>query len=263
MDRTYWHKQTATEPLFEDLVWSRPENVRHAGKLLIIGGNLHGFAAPAEAFVVAQKAGIGIAQALLPDAIKKSVGGFIENGEFAPSTPSGSFSQKALDEFLAQATWSDGVLIAGDLGRNSETAIILEKFLRKYNGQITLTKDAIDYLSSAPLQIENRNDTSLVLSLSQLQRLITALGYPRAVTLAMSLIQLIDLLHDFSQIYPFYIVVKHHESIIVAVNGQISSTKFEVDKDIWRVAAAASVAVWWLQNPSKPFEALTTAVHNT
>lgn len=260
MDRTYWHKQTTTKPLFEDLLWSRPENARLAGKLLIVGGNLHGFSAPAEAFVLAQKAGVGVARALLPDAIRKIVGGFIENGEFAPSTPSGSFSQKALDELLAQAAWADGVLITGDLGRNSETAIVLEKFLQKHQGQVTLTKDAIDYLTSAPVQIESRNNTCLVLSLSQLQRLLTALNYPRAVTLGMSLLQLVDLLNDFSQTHPFYIVAKHHESIVVAVNGQISTTKLETDKAIWRVATAAAVAVWWLQNPGKPFEAITTSI---
>src|SRR6185369_8603868 len=131
MDRDYWLRQEAGKPLFPELEWSRPENRSQAGKLLIIGGNLHGFAAPAEAYAEATKAGIGTARVLLPDAVQKIVGRFLENGEFAPSTPSGSFSQKALNEWLIHSSWADGVLLAGDLGRNSETAIVLEKFLGK------------------------------------------------------------------------------------------------------------------------------------
>ena len=44
MNHDYWHKQTSSKPLFPELIWSRPENRQLAGKLLIIGGNLHGFA---------------------------------------------------------------------------------------------------------------------------------------------------------------------------------------------------------------------------
>ena len=58
----YWQRQEPGEPLFPDLLWSRPENRQFAGKLLIMGGNAHGFAAPAEAYAHAEKAGIGVAR---------------------------------------------------------------------------------------------------------------------------------------------------------------------------------------------------------
>ena len=48
MAREYWQRQTSEKPLFADVLWSRPENRNLAGKLLIAGGNLYGFAAPAE-----------------------------------------------------------------------------------------------------------------------------------------------------------------------------------------------------------------------
>src|SRR3989338_4168466 len=107
MANTYWFKQDSEQPLFLDLIWSRPENKNQSGKLLIVGGNLYGFGAPAEAYAVAGQAGIGTARVVLPAAIKKAVGSFIENGTFAPSTPSGSFSQTALDELLDQSDWAD------------------------------------------------------------------------------------------------------------------------------------------------------------
>lgn len=261
MDRTFWQQQTSDKPLFPDLLWSRPENRRHAGKLLVIGGNAHGFAAPAMAYVESIKAGVGLTRVLLPDAVKTVAKHALETVSFAPSTPSGSFSRQALAEILEQADWADGVLLAGDLGRNSETAIVLESFMQKYHGQITLTKDAADYLDSNAAEALARPQTTLVISLSQLQKLAKAAKYPEAVTFSMDLLHLVDWLHEFTTLYPVNLVTKHLENIFVAVNGQVSSSKLANDKDIWRVDAAAHVAVWWLQNTDKPFEALTTAVY--
>lgn len=259
MDKSYWHKQT-DKPLFPDLEWSRPENRSQAGKLLIVGGNLHGFAAPAEAYSAATKAGIGTARVLLPDAMRKTLGSVLENGEFAPSTPSGSFSQKALDELLAQSAWADSVLLAGDLGRNSETAILLEKFLQKSSLPITLTKDTVDYVTSAPQTILNRTDSLLVLSLSQLQRLSLAAKTASPIKFSMDLLHLVEWLHDFTSTYKPYLVVKHLDHLFVAVNGQVSTTRLQTPRPVWRVVIAARASVWWLQNPTKPFEALTIAV---
>ena len=150
MDHTYWHKQSVEKPLFPDLEWSRPQSKATAGKLLIVGGNAQGFAAPANAFRAAEKAGIGTARMLLPDSMRPFVGKPFTSGELAPTTPSGSFSQKALLELLTMSQWADGVLLAGDLGRNSETAILIEKFLAKFQGQVTITQDAVDYVMKSP-----------------------------------------------------------------------------------------------------------------
>lgn len=259
MEQTYWHRQ-GEKPLFPDLLWSRPENRQLAGKLLILGGNLHGFAAPAEAYQAARKAGVGVARVLLPDALQKTVGRAFEAGEFVPATPSGSFAQKALAEALSLSTWADGVLLAGDLGRNSETAIFLEKFAEKYTGQLTITKDAVDYFASAPGKLLARAETTFVLSLAQLQKLAMSVGFTLAFTFGMDLLHLIEALHIFTQTYPANIVVKHHQNIATAVGGRVSTTKLTPDQEIWRVPTAASTAVWWLQNSSKPFEALTTAL---
>ncbi len=258
----YWQKQTSKEPLFPELIWSRPENNRLAGKLLIIGGNLHGFAAPAEAYQAAVKAGIGTAKVLLPDALKKLVGPMIENGEYAPSTPSGSFSQKALAELLELSAWADAVLLAGDLGRNSETAILLEKFLSKSSLPVVLTKDSVDYYNHMPEVLLKRPKTVLVITIAQLQRLTKALAYPKAVRFSMDLLPLVELLHELSVKYPASIVIKHNNYLLVAVKGQVSSTKLDKPLPIWRVKTAAAVGVWWLQNSTKPFEALTTAVYS-
>jgi ADP-dependent NAD(P)H-hydrate dehydratase / NAD(P)H-hydrate epimerase len=261
MDREYWAQQAHGTPLFPQLEWSRPEHRSAAGKLLVVGGHQHGFAAPAEAYAAAEKAGIGTARVLLPDSIRKIVGQVLENGEFTASTPSGSFGQKALNDLLSFSAWADGVLFAGDLGRNSETAILIEKFLHKSPAAVTLTKDAVDYAVSAPEAALDRPGTLLVLSLSQLQRLAIAARFPRPVTFSMGLLHLVEWLHDFTAEHRLYIVVKHHDAIAVAVDGQVSTTRLNTALPIWRVHVAATVATWWLQAPSKPFESMTTAVH--
>ncbi len=260
MDRTDWLKQTPGQPLFPDLLWSRPEQKAQAGKLLIVGGNLHGFAAPAEAYAVAEQAGVGIARVLLPDSLKKTVGRMLDNCLFTPSTPSGSFSQQALAEFLDQAAWADAVLVTGDLGRNSETAILLEKFLVKYQGLVTLTKDAVDYAVSNPQMIANRSQTTLVLTIAQLQKLVSALKYPQAVTFEMPLERLVNLLSDFSQSFELNLVLKYQLNMLVAVEGQVSVTRLSAEQELWRVSTAAKVTVWWLQNSQIAFKAMTSSL---
>jgi NAD(P)H-hydrate repair Nnr-like enzyme with NAD(P)H-hydrate dehydratase domain len=260
MVSNYWHKQQHTEPLFSDLLWSKPENKMHAGKLLIIGGNLHGFSAPASAYSESEKAGIGSLRVLMPDAIQKTVGRFMPEADFGPSTPSGSFASRSLDAWFEQASWADAVLLAGDLGRNSETAILIESFVSKYDGQITLTKDAADYIIATPLTLLDRPATTLVLSFAQLQKLAKNARSVTAFTFNMDLLRLVDALHEFTMQHKTYIVTKHLGTMIVAVNGQVSTTKIDQDVDVWRVITAAKATVWWLQHPNKPFEALTTAL---
>jgi hypothetical protein len=258
--KPYWFKQTVEQQLFPQLAWSRPENRQSAGKLLIMGGSAHGFAAPAEAYAESVRAGIGTSQALLPDAIQKIVGIIIEQAEFAPSTPSGSFSQRALTEALQLGAWADATLLAGDFGRNAETAILIEKFLAKNSQAVTITKDAVEYATSLSGTILGRPDTLLVLSLSQLQRLGMAAKMPEAIRFGMDLLQLIDWLHIFSERHAPHIIVRHLDTIFTAVNGQVSTTRLAKNPEAWRLKTAAHASVWWLQNPTKPFEALTASL---
>lgn len=259
MERSFWQRQDANQPLFGELLWSRPENRHAAGKLLIIGGNLHGFAAPAEAYAEAMHAGIGAARVLLPDAVRKIIGPVIENGEFAPSTPSGSFSQKALGEALAASAWADGVLMPGDLGRNSETAILIENFLVKSSCGVTLTRDAADYVISTPQSILQRPGSLLVVSLSQLQRLGVSAKFLQPVRFGMDLLQLVDWLHAFTSAHALEIMVQHLGSLFVAAGGRVSTTPSASDQPIWRLKTAAHAAVWRLQHPQKSYGALTAA----
>jgi hypothetical protein len=260
MDRTYWHKQEEDKALYPDLMWSRPQNKLTAGKILIIGGNIHGFSSVGQAYQVAQNSAVGTIRVLLPDALQKTVSNLLPEAIFCPSTPSGSFSQKGLTEALEQSNWADGVLLAGDLGRNSEPAVFLEKYIGKSSAQLTLTKDSVDYFTRSPQTLLNRFKCCLVLSLAQLQQLTMAIKFVEPIKFSMSLLQLVDSLHTLTETYRLNIVVKHLGTIFVATNGLVGTLKTTQSEEIWRVPTAAAIAVWWLQNPTKTFEAFMTAL---
>src|SRR3989338_5454949 len=259
MADTYWLKQT-TKPLFPDLHWSRPENKRQAGKLLVVGGNAHGFAAPATAYGAALKAGIGSARVLLPDKLQKTLGKLMPEAEFAPSTLSGSFSKKALAQLLDSAQCAEGVLLAGDFGRNSETAILLDSFLNKYEGQVAIAQDSLDYFLGSSSPLIERADTLAVINLGKLQKLAKHNRPATPILHSMMLAELVEILHDWTTGNSGQIITRHADHFIVASGGQVSTTVATQESN-WQTELAAYASVWWLQNPKKPFEAMTTAIY--
>ncbi len=255
----YWQKQSKDKPLFEDLIWSKPQQKALGGKLLIIGGNLHAVTAPGTAFDIANKQGIGEVKVLLPDATKKFFGTKAPAEIlFARSTPSGSFSTQATNEVQSYLQWADGVLLAGNFGSNSETEALLEKIATTDKLKV-LAGDAIDNLVQVPEVLLQNSYSALVLDIHQLQKLVVAIKYPRAVKSDMALMQLVEFLHDFGKIFPTHLVLQHQDEVIISSSGQIVSTKVEAGND-WPTAYATTAAIWWLQNPTKPLQALATAI---
>lgn len=250
-----WLRQTSDEPLFPDMLWSRPENKRFAGKLLIIGGHQQSFTAVSEAYAAALKAGIGTARVILPDSLQNMLVKLFPEAEFAASTPIGSFSRQALGPLLDATEWADGVLLAGDFGRNSETAVLLESFLDKYKGRVTITGDGLDYFSDEPSRLLDRSDTTLVAEFVQLQKLLSG---RLLLKHSMALAQIIEALNRFSAHCPAALLTYHSGQIIVTAGSQASTTPAE--KAVF-IDLAAYVSVWRFQQPGKPFEALTTAIY--
>lgn len=255
----YWQKQSKDKPLFEDILWSRPETRISAGKLLIVGGNSHGFAAVGQAYEESIKSGVGVAHNLLPESLRKTLGNILENTTYASSTPSGSFGTKALNELLIQSNWADGVLMAGDFGRNSEMSILIEKFINKFSGLITITKDAVDYCLSNPSVLENEN-ICLVLNLSQLQKLGMASNFQKPFILGMGLILLVQALHDFTLEHKVIIITKELNNIVVANKGMVISSHTDNSDALWQLITATRASVFWLQNKERPLQAIASSL---
>lgn len=256
----YWIKQEPGKPAFPDTLWSRPESKQTAGKLLIVGGNAHGFAHTGEAYAASVKAGAGTVKVLLPEALRKTVGKFLENCDYAPSNPSGGFAKQSLSEFLAHSQWADAVLLAGDFGRNSETAVVLEEFVQKYSGLLIVTCDAIDYFFANAKLILDRPNTCIVGSTAQLQKLAINTRYTTAITVTLDLVRLVEVLHDFSQLHTASLVTHHLGTTLVAVNSKVSTTKTGNNEDVWRTPTAAKASVFLMQEPYKSLDAITTSL---
>ncbi len=259
----YWVKQDKATPSYPDILWSRPESKQTAGKLLIVGGNAHGFIDVGLSYQAAAKAGAGTVHVLLPDALRKTVGATLQNCEFAPSTPSGSFAKSALAELMDHAGWADCVLLAGDFGRNSETAIMLEDFVQKYTGPLVITRDALDYFLEHSALLLERDATCIVGALGQIQKLAGDSHFEEAITTNLNLINLVSVMYNFAGLHTAHLITHQLGVTIVAAEDWISTTKTGTSEEIWRVPTAASAAVFWMQNLKKPFEALTTALADT
>lgn len=255
MASTNWLRQTRDKPLFSDLLWSRPENRRHAGKLLIIGASSASFAAVSSAYAAALKAGVGTARVVVPDSLEKMLFKVFPEAQFVSSTPSGSFARTSLGLICDAAAWADGVLLAGDFGKNSETEILLINFLDKCKDNLILTGDSLDYFYEQPALILDRERTVLVAEFGQLQKLLSG---RLLLKQSMNLAQVVEALTQFSENCLSSVITFHSGQIIVASGGQVSTTPAD---NIDLVSLAAFAAVWNLQQPAKPFEALTTAVY--
>lgn len=257
---SYWRKQTPGQPLFPDIEWSKPEQRSHAGRLAVIGGNKLGFSGVAEAYSTALAAGVGEVRVLLPDVLRKTIPPSITDAIFGSTNPSGSLARDALVEMRTIGEWATGVIMIGDAGRNSETAIVYEDFLQTYDGPLTLTRDAVDLIKNSGATIVERPNTLLVVSFAQLQKLFQSVYYPKILTFSMQLASLVEALHKFTITYPVSIMVLHKEYLVVAHDGNITTTEWQNPMAIWRGSVATKATAYWLWNPNTPLEAVTASL---
>ena len=256
MDTSYWQIQDTTKPLFPDIEWSKPERHDQAGRLGIIGGNNLGFAGVAESYTAASSAGVGSVRVLLPDVLKRTVPSVITDTIFAASNPSGGLARDALHEMRALGDWANSILLIGDAGRNSETALVYDEFIASYTGQLTITRDAIDLVKNNASLLLDRDNTMLVASFAQVQKLFQSVYYPKVLTFSMHLAQLVEALHKFTLTYPVIIVTLHRNTVVVARNGYIVTQPWENPMTIWRGTTATRAASYWIWTPSRPIEAI-------
>lgn len=260
MHQDYWQRQDPKKPLFPDIEWSKPEQQSQRGRLGIIGGNKLGLRAVAESYEVALQSGAGEVRVLLPDSLKKTVPAVMRDVIYGASNPSGALAKDALTECLALGAWSTALLLIGDAGRNSETAIVYEQLLAKYEGPLVITRDAFDLVRLTGEELVNRPETHLILSFAQLQKLFQAVYYPKVLTFSMQLMHLVEALHKFSITYPVTLTVFHQDMILVAADGRVTSTPWENPMAIWRGNMPTRAATYLMWTPRQPLEAITASL---
>lgn len=253
----YWLKQSKDKPLYSDLLWSKPINKSHAGKLSIVGGSASGFATSVNIYNEVLKAGIGQVKAVLPESTKKIVGNISPDIVFAPTNKSGGFASNALSELIELGNWSDSIILAGEISNNSETTVMIESFISKQTDPMIIAGDSLDSMQSFYKLLLERENTILICSFNQLQKLITHSDSVHPLLSSIQLTNFVDFLHDFTRGKNTAIVTEHSGNIIIASNGKVSTTKSD---EIDLIKTASHCAVWIAQNPNKIFEALNCAV---
>lgn len=256
----YWKQQRPEAPLFPDIEWSKPEQQAARGRLGIIGGNKLGFAGIAESYSTALSGGAGTVRVLLPDCLRKSIPASMTDVVFAPCNPSGSLSRDALPDITALGTWASCLLLAGDAGRNSETAIVYSNAIRNYHGPLVITRDAVDLVKNDTEALINRPNTTLVVSFAQLQKIFQAVYYPKMLVFSMQLLQLVEAVHKFTITYPVTIAVLHRDTLVVAHGGEVVTTEWETPLAIWRGVTASRAATYLMWTPGQPLEAIVTSL---
>lgn len=262
MDYSYWQKQSVDKPLFPDIEWSKPEQKSKAGRLAIIGGNRLGFASVAESYATALQTGAGEVKILLPDVLKKTIPSTMNDVIFGQTNPSGSLAREALIDMKAIADWSTGVLLIGDAGKNSETTILYESFIKDYYGPLTITRDSIDLMLNSISEIIERPNTAIVASFAQIQKIFQKCYYPIVLTFSMQLINLVEALHKFTITYPVCVSVFHNEHLVIAFNGQIVTQEWKNPMEIWKGITATKSSVYWMWNQLKPLESFASSLQS-
>lgn len=264
----YWQVQSKNL-LFPQIAWSKPEQRAQAGKLLIVGGGAGQFRGLALAFEIAKKTGAGDVRILAPDSLRKIIK--IDNLTdviFAPSNNSGGFSAKALADFRAGEAWADSLLFIGDTNKNSETAVLFERFLFETEKPVVLARDAVDILTNSFSQLLEKENLTVIASFAQLQKIFLSVFYPKVLTFSMKLPQLVENLHKFTLTFPAEIITFHYENLIFAKNGTVFSTPVSAEISlgkisplkIWTGEIPTKIAVFQMWNPQKTLESAITAV---
>jgi hypothetical protein len=179
--------------------------------------------------------------------------GLQQETEYVQSTSIGSFSREALAPIQSFMQWSDAVWLVDDIGKNSETSLLLEELVAKTSQRLIVSGDALDCFIQQPSSLLKRDSTLLLCNFAQLQKMLTKFGEP-AITSTMGIIQLVEHLETFSAKIACQLTLAYEDKYLIAYNGDVISSPSLVDD------AYSVMAVWWTQFPTKPLEALATAL---
>lgn len=263
----YWQVQS-DKLLFPDIAWNKPEQKAMAGKLLIVGGNKSSFLSLATTYNIALKTGIGEVKVLIPDTLKKIIK--IDNNDviYTLSNPSGGFASSSLDDIKAGEKWADALLFIGDINKDSETAVVFEKFLLESNKPVLIARDSVDILINSFTELLEKPNITIFASFNQLQKIFKNTFFPKALTFSMQFNNLVDTLHKFTLSYPCQVITLHQDNVAVSLDGEVYSmpisSKINNGKvtplRIWTGEIPAKVISYQIWNKDKAKASITSLV---
>lgn len=240
-------------------MWSRPVTRTGAGRLLVVGGHAKDFSAPTANYRYAVAAGVGECRVLLPDSLMKLVGG-TPGVSFVPSSLSGSLGRAALGEILLASEDADSVVIGGSLSNNSETAILLEELIRRIKRPTVIYGEVLEIVSLNPKLLVESSDNLLILTMSEVFKLAGRLMIPIRLRRDAGIINKLEIIQAITAETSCQIVTYGTE-IIVACGGELTVTQVPFQLVKQTEAIVATLATFWLQNPSQPLAGLTMGAY--
>lgn len=243
-----------SEPLFPKILWNRPVGTSRAGRLLLIGGHSQEFNAIQSVYAAAQAAEVGKCTVVLPDKLARLLppeGDFT----FVPSTSSGSIAKAATAEILRLAEDADAIGLGASLSNNSETAAVAESILEKSERPTVLYDEVFGLMKFRPQLMAGENRL-IVATMPELFKLAGYLKIGISIR-EPSLVGKIHIIKMLATVTKSQLLVFGPE-LIVAAEDQVSVTPW---KPVPATVIFGITSVIWLQNPTKQFEALTTAAY--
>ena len=123
-----------------------------------------------------------------------------------------------------------------------------------------VSADAVDYFVHQPLLLLDRENTAIVASFAQIQKIMQTVGTIKPITFDMGAVAIADALQAFTVAHQALIVVEHNGTIFCALEGEVISTQLSAPPKSWRTQTASAIAVWWAQNPGQLLAAAATAI---
>ncbi|HEX7259401.1 MAG TPA: hypothetical protein VF272_00525 [Candidatus Saccharimonadia bacterium] len=251
-----FERQTDT-PLFPDMLWNRPAMKSRGGRLLVLGGQTNEFSLLQAIYQMAETAGIGEVVVAMPDSLRRSAGkaGY---GQFVPASSSGSLGKAALGEIVHLAGEADAVIIGANLTNNAETGMMIESLVRELDSRVIFTEEAFEILQFHPDFITGNPKALVVATMKGLFDLANHHKMPIAIRPNAGVIGKLEILEQIASISKCQYVVFDKE-IMVAAEGELSLTPLNTALSSLPAAPIGIAATFWVQQPGKPYEALTTA----
>lgn len=245
--------------MFPKILWNRPLSRGTAGRLLLVGGHREEFSQIQAVYQMALAAGAGECRVVLPDILQKLLAD-TPGTNFVPSSPSGSLGKGALAQILHLASECDAIAIGASLSNNSETVMLVESLLGKYDEPVIAFDQAPTLVKHRYRLIADRPNCLIVATMQQVFKLAGGLDIGLKIEPNPGVINKIEVMAQVAAHSQAGYLLTGRDMVAVA-DGQLSLTSADGPMDSLAAATAAVAAVFWLQNPASRFAGLTTAAY--
>ncbi len=251
---TELQRQT-NEPLFPEVLWSKPINRKAAKRLVILGGSRGHFQQVELSYKAANQAGIGEVKLILPDSLAPQLGR-LTGCLFVKSTAAGSISNSAASDICSWIDNSDGLLLAGDFSHNANTISLIEQLLNATDGPITIGKEVIQLMLYAPQNLFARTNRLLIGDTQTLVKLAAKLEISLQLKPQAGLLNKLHLLEQLAKVSALNLALIGDDLLIYSQNQSSLTALAQPNAAL----ASGFLATYWLQH-NQGFRALTSGAY--